>query len=65
MLLRLAQLGILSKIQIYKGYLRWNYANGTTRVVNDESEWIIVKSPLVPIIVSERTLGSGKRTFKK
>lgn len=37
---------------IYKGYLRWNYAN-SAHVINDESEWIIVKSPQIPVIVSE------------
>ncbi len=49
---------------IYKGYLRWNYANGTTRVVNDESEWIIVKSPLVPIIVSEELWDRANERLK-
>lgn len=49
---------------IYKGYLRWNYANGTTHVVNDESEWIIVKSPLVPIIVSEELWNQANERFK-
>lgn len=49
---------------IYKGYLRWNYANGTTHVVNDESEWIIVKSPLVPVIVSEELWDRANERLK-
>lgn len=49
---------------IYKGYLRWNYANGTTHVVNDESEWIIVKSPLVPVIVPEELWDRANERLK-
>ena len=49
---------------IYKGYLRWNYANGTTHVVNDETEWIIVKSPLVPVIVPEKLWDRANERLK-
>lgn len=49
---------------IYKGYLRWNYANGTTHVVNDETEWIIVKSPLVPVIVPEELWDRANERLK-
>lgn len=38
---------------IYKGYLRWNYQSNATKKIKDESEWIIVKSPQIPSIVSE------------
>lgn len=49
---------------IYKGYLRWNYANGTTHAVNDESEWIVVKSPLVPVIVPEELWDRANERLK-
>lgn len=48
---------------IYKGYLRWNYANAA-HVINDESEWIIVKSPLVPVIVSEELWDRANERLK-
>lgn len=49
---------------IYKGYLRWNYADGATHVVNDESEWIIKKAPQIPVIVSEELWNQANDRLK-
>lgn len=49
---------------IYKGYLRWNYADGTTHVVNDKSEWIIKKAPQIPVIVSEELWNQANERYK-
>ena len=49
---------------IYKGFLRWNYADGTTHVINDESEWIVKKAPQIPVIVSEELWNQANDRLK-
>ena len=48
---------------IYKGYLRWNYANAVHEL-NDESEWIIKKAPQIPVIVSEELWNQANERYK-
>lgn len=38
---------------MYKGYIRWNRVNSSTKEVKDESEWIIEKGEHEPIISDE------------
>lgn len=38
---------------VYKGYIRWNRVENSTKIVKDESEWIIEKGEHQPIISEE------------
>lgn len=38
---------------IYKGYLRWNYSDSSNKEIKPESEWIIRKGNIKPIVSEE------------
>ncbi|WP_313133764.1 recombinase family protein [Anaerocolumna sp.] len=49
---------------IYKGYVRWNRVHNDTKTVKKESEWIIEKGELEPII-SEELFEKAQERFSK
>lgn len=46
---------------MYKGYIRWNRVNNTTKELKDESEWIVKKGRHEPIISEELFERAQKR----